>query len=56
MRKFGMMNYTWFLVENGYIYIRFNLNKYKSKNGKNKNPNISDRLIELKKEIEKTYE
>ena len=42
-----MMNYTRFLVENGYI--RFNPNKYKSKNGKNKNPNISDRLIELKK-------
>ena len=35
-----------------WIYIRFNPDKYKSKNGKNKNPNISDRLTELKKEIE----
>ena len=36
-----------------WIYIRFNPDKYKSKNGKNKNPEIATRLIKLKKEIEK---
>ena len=36
-----------------WIYIRFNPDKYKSKNGKNRNPEIATRLIELKKEIEK---
>jgi hypothetical protein len=36
-----------------WIYIRFNPDKYKSKNGKNKNPEIATRLTELKKEIEK---
>ena len=36
-----------------WIYIRFNPDKYKSKIGKNKNPEIATRLIELKKEIEK---
>ena len=36
-----------------WIYIRFNPDKYKLKNGKNKNPEIATRLIELKKEIEK---
>ena len=36
-----------------WIYIRFNPDKYKSKNGKNKNPELATRLLELKKEIEK---
>jgi len=36
-----------------WIYIRFNPDKYKSKNGKKKNPEIATRLIKLKKEIEK---
>ena len=36
-----------------WIYIRFNPDKYKSKHGKNKNPEIATRLIELKKMIEK---
>ena len=39
-----------------WIYIRFNPDKYKSKNGKNKNPEISTRLIQLKKEIDKQIE
>ena len=43
-----------FMVHGGkWIYIRFNPDKYKSNNGKNKNPEIATRLIELKKEIEK---
>ena len=43
-----------FMAHGGkWIYIRFNPDKYKSKNGKNKNPEIATRLIELKKEIEK---
>ena len=43
-----------FMAHSGkWIYIRFNPDKYKSKNGKNKNPEIATRLIELKKEIEK---
>jgi len=36
-----------------WIYIRFNPDKYKSKLRTNKNPEISTRLIVLKKEIEK---
>ena len=36
-----------------WIYIRFNPDKFKSKNGKNRNPEIATRLIQLKKEIEK---
>lgn len=36
-----------------WVYIRFNPDKYKSKIGKNKNPEISTRLRELKKQIEK---
>jgi hypothetical protein len=36
-----------------WIYIRFNPDKYKSKNGENKNPEIATRLIKLKKEIDK---
>ena len=39
-----------------WIYIRFNPDKYKSKNGKNKNPEMATRLITLKKEIEKQIE
>jgi hypothetical protein len=36
-----------------WIYIRFNPDKYKDKNGKNKNPELSKRLIILKNELEK---
>jgi hypothetical protein len=36
-----------------FIFIRFNPDKYKDKNGKSKCPNISTRLFKLKDEIEK---
>jgi hypothetical protein len=36
-----------------WVYIRFNPDKYKSLNGKNKNPNIATRLFTLKDEINK---
>ena len=39
-----------------WIYIRFNPDKYKSKKGNNKNPEISTRLTVLKQEIEKQLE
>ena len=42
-----------FMIHGGkFIFIRFNPDKYKEGN-KNKNPNISTRLIELQKEIDK---
>ena len=42
-----------FMVHGGkWIYIRFNPDKYKSKNGKNKNPEIATRLFALQKQIE----
>lgn len=39
-----------------WIYIRFNPDKYVNKDGKKKNPSLSKRLEELKKEIEKQIE
>ena len=39
-----------------WIYIRFNPDKYKSKNGKNKNPELATRLRKLKKMIEQQME
>ena len=36
-----------------WVYIRFNPDKYKANNGKNKNPNIATRLFTLKDEINK---
>lgn len=36
-----------------WIYIRFNPDKYKDKDGKNKNPHLRNRLEQLKEEIEK---
>ena len=36
-----------------WIYIRFNPDKFKAKNGKRKNPEIATRLRVLEKEIEK---
>jgi hypothetical protein len=36
-----------------WIYIRFNPDKYKSKNGKVRNPTIETRLTRLKQEIDK---
>ena len=36
-----------------WVYIRFNPDKYKASNGKNKNPNIATRLFALKDEINK---
>ena len=42
-----------FMAHSGkWIYIRFNPDKYKSTDGKNKNPEIATRLTKLKKEIE----
>ena len=42
-----------FMVHGGkWIYIRFNPDKYKSKKGKNKNPEIATRLFALQKQIE----
>ena len=52
--KKGIMTYVWLIQENS-LY-PFNPDKYKSKNGKNKNPEISTRLIQLKKEIDKQIE
>ena len=36
-----------------WIYIRFNPDKYRDKNGKNKNPTIATRLHALQKELTK---
>ena len=42
-----------FMAHSGkWIFIRFNPDKYKSKNGKSKNPAISTRMTRLKSEIE----
>jgi hypothetical protein len=39
-----------------WIWIRFNPDKYKGKDGKNKNPTISTRLTSLKTEIDRQIE